>query len=121
MASINNVVLVGNLAAEPEMKYTQSGKAVVNLRLAVNGRSKEDTLFITVVAWEKTAEACNEYLSKGSMVGVQGRLQSRSWENKQGQKQTSIELVANAVQFLTKKKGGDPGAPGSAAEDEVPF
>ncbi|MFA4854045.1 MAG: single-stranded DNA-binding protein [Candidatus Omnitrophota bacterium] len=107
MASYNKVLLMGNLTKDPELRYTPQGTAVVNLRLAVNRkyRSKEQELkeevcFITAVAWNKQAETCNQYLHKGSSVFVEGRLQSRSWEDNAGAKRSVIEVRAERVQFM---------------------
>ena len=108
MANFNKVLLIGNLTKDPEMRYTPQGTAVVNLRLAVNRRFrnknqelKEETCFITAVVWDKQAETCNQYLHKGSPVFVEGRLQSRSWEDNAGQKRNVIEVRAERVQFLS--------------------
>jgi len=115
MANLNKVFLIGNLTRDPELRYTPQGTAVVNLRLAVNRRFKdrnqelkEDTCFVTAVVWDKQAEACNQYLHKGSPVFIEGRLQSRSWEDNAGQKRNVLEARAERVQFLgvaaTKEK-----------------
>lgn len=111
MANFNRVLLMGNLTKDPELRYTPQGVAVANLRLAVNrkfraktGELKEDVCFITAVVWNKQAETCNQYLHKGSALFVEGRLQSRSWEDNAGQKRNVIEVRAERVQFL--------GAPG---------
>src|SRR4030042_1147444 len=107
MADFNKVLLIGNLTKDPELRYTPQGTAVANLRLAVNRRFrnknqefKEETCFITAVVWDKQAETCNQYLHKGSPVFVEGRLQSRSWEDNAGQKRSVIEVRAERVQFL---------------------
>ena len=107
MANFNKVFLIGNLTKDPELRYTPQGTAVVNLRLAVNRRYrdrnqelKEEVCFVTVVAWDKQAETCNQYLRKGQPVFVEGRLQSRSWEDNSGQKRNVIEVRAERVQFL---------------------
>jgi len=112
MASLNKVLLIGNLTKDPELRYTPNGIAVVNLRIAVNrrfrdrasGELKEETCFITVTAWDKQAEACNQYLKKGSPIFVEGTLQSRSWEANDGQKRSTIEVRAERVQFLGSAK-----------------
>ena len=116
MASFNKAILIGNLTKDPELRYTPQGTAVVNLRLAVNTRFKdknqelkEDTCFVTAVVWSKQAETCNQYLHKGSPVMVEGRLQSRSWEDSSGQKRSVLEVRADRVQFL-----GAPPAKGSS-------
>lgn len=125
MASLNKVLLIGNLTRDPELRYTPSGMAVTNLGLAVNrkfknknGELKEETCFITVVSWGKQAEVCNQYLQKGRPVCVEGRLQSRSWETKDGQKRNTIEVQAERVQFLGTGRGADVAvANGPAADD----
>ena len=107
MASYNKVLLMGNLTKDPELRYTPQGIAVVNLRLAVNRKYrtkdqelKEEVCFITVVVWSKQAETCNQYLHKGSSVFIEGRLQSRSWEDNAGAKRSVIEVRAERVQFM---------------------
>lgn len=107
MPSLNKVLMIGNLTKDPELRYTPQGTAVVNLRLAVNRRfrnknqeMKEEVCFITVVAWDKQAETCNQYLRKGSPIFVDGRLQSRSYEDASGQKRSVIEIRAERIQFL---------------------
>ncbi len=107
MANFNKVLLIGNLTRDPELRYTPQGTAVVNLGLAVN-RSfrdrnqelKKEVCFLTVVAWDKQAETCNQYLHKGSPIFVEGRLQSRSWEDTSGQKRSVLEVRAERIQFL---------------------
>src|SRR5215831_4492624 len=136
MASLNKVFLIGNLTRAPELRYTPSGMAVADLRLAVNsryqtksGEKREDTCFLNIVVWGKQAESCSEYLDKGSPIMVEGRLQTRDWETKDGQKRNVVEVVAERVQFMGRGKSaaGGPGAPeaveASAGEgdDEVPF
>jgi single-strand DNA-binding protein len=119
MAAFNKVILVGNLTRDPELRYTPSGTAVANLRLAVNRKFrdkaqqlKDETCFITAVVWSKQAETCNQYLHKGSSLLVEGRLQSRTWDDTQsGQKRSVIEVLAERVQFL--------GAPGGKAAAPV--
>lgn len=121
MASLNRVFLIGNLTKDPELRYTPQGTAVANLRLAVNrrwkdksGEQKEEVCFLTVVAWDKQAEVCNQYLRKGSPLFVEGRLQSRTWQDNSGAKRNVVEIRAERVQFL-----GQPGA-GSAAKNNIP-
>lgn len=112
MASFNRVYLMGNLTKDPELRYTPQGIAVANLRLAVNrrfktktGELKEEVCFITAVVWNKQAETCNQYLHKGSPLFVEGRLQSRSWEDNTGAKRSVIEVRAEWVQFLGQGQG----------------
>lgn len=107
MANLNKVFLIGNLTKDPELRYTPSGVAVVNLRLATNrrfkdknGELKDEACFLTVVVWNKQAETCNQYLRKGRPIFVEGRLQSRSWEDNSGQKRNVLEVRAERVQFL---------------------
>jgi single-strand DNA-binding protein len=144
MASLNKVFLIGNLTRAPELRYTPSGTAVADVRLAVNrnyttqgGEKREETCFLTVVVWGKQAESCGEYLDKGSPILVEGRLQTREWEGKDGQKRTVIEVVAERVQFMGRGKGaGTPVAVpaaepafsgeesrsgGGGGDDDVPF
>ena len=109
MPNYNKVVLMGNLTRDPELRYTPTGTAVVNLRIAVNrrfrdrsGEQKEEVCFLTIVVWDKQAELCNQYLQKGSPVFVEGVLQSRSWETNDGQKRSTIDVRAERVQFLGK-------------------
>jgi single-strand DNA-binding protein len=123
MASLNKVLLIGNLTKDPELRYTPNGIAVVNLRIAVNrrfrdrasGELKEETCFITVTAWDKQAEACNQYLKKGSPVFVEGTLQSRSWETSDKQKRSTIEVRAERVQFLGSSRDSSAKAVEEAA------
>ena len=124
-ASLNKVLLMGNLTRDPELRYIPSGQAVTSFSIAVNrvylsqsGEKKEEVSFIRCVVWGKRAEVCNEYLKKGSPVFVEGRLQSRSWEAQDGTKRSTIEVVALNVQFLPR--GG--GASGARQEStpEVP-
>jgi single-strand DNA-binding protein len=134
MASLNKVFLIGNLTRAPELRYTPSGTAVADLRLAVgrsytlpSGEKRDETCFLTVVVWAKQAETCGEYLDKGSPIMVEGRLQTRDWETKDGQKRNVVEVVAERVQFLGRGKTAVPAAVPEAAEvhgdgdDEVPF
>lgn len=121
MANLNKVLLIGNLTKDPELRYTPQGIAVVNLRMAINRKFKnknqelkEEVCFITAVAWDKQAETCNQYLHKGSPLFVEGRLQSRSWEDNSGQKRNVIEVRAERIQFL----GGAPAKAVAAAPVE---
>ena len=125
MANLNKVFLIGNLTRDPELRYTPAGVAVANLGLAVNrrfrdksGELKEDVCFLTVTVWDKQAEACCQYLKKGSPVFVEGVLQSRSWETNDGQKRSTIDVRAERVQFLGKfTPTGKPEDPLAAAAD----
>ena len=112
MASFNKVLLIGNLTRDTELRYIPSGSAVASFTLAVNrvyklqsGEKKEEVSFVRIVVWGRMAEVCGEYLKKGSPVFVEGRLQSRSWDGPDGQKRSTIEVVANNVQFLRGQAG----------------
>lgn len=111
-ASLNKVLLIGNLTRDPELRYIPSGQAVTSFTVAVNrtynsqsGEKKEEVCFIRVVVWGRMAENCNEYLKKGSPVFVEGRLQSRSWDAQDGTKRSTTEVVALSVQFLNRPGG----------------
>ena len=104
---INNVILVGRLTKDIEIRQTTSGSKTTSFTLAVNRTSKKegqpDADFINCVAWNKTAELMAQYLRKGSLIGIEGRIQTRSYDNQQGQKVYVTEVVANSVQFLDSK------------------
>ncbi|RJQ31780.1 MAG: single-stranded DNA-binding protein [Actinobacteria bacterium] len=112
MASLNRVILVGNLTRDPELRNIPDGTAVANFGIAVNRQfankaGEKEVDFFNVVAWRKLAELCNQYLSKGSSVAIEGRLQSRSWETGEGQKRSTVEVVADNVQFLSRMVSTD--------------
>src|SRR5262245_50112805 len=121
---INNVTLVGRMAMDPELKYTNSGKAVCSFRIAVDrqfkdGEGNRETDFIDIVAWQHSAEFAANYLAKGDMVGITGRIQVRNWQTTEGEKRKTVEVVANDVRGLGGKKsapepesGGDAKATG---------
>jgi single-strand DNA-binding protein len=126
MASLNKVLLIGNLTRDPELRYVPSGTAVATFSMAVNraytnqaGEKKEEVCFVRVVVWGRRAEVCGEYLSKGSPVFVEGRLQSRTWEDQSGQKRSTIEVIASNVQFLGKGKTEAP--PELQGQDQQPL
>lgn len=101
MIIINKVILIGRLANDPELRFTASGKAVATFRIAVDRPFKKDEAdFFNVVVWGNSAEACSNYTKKGRLVAIDGRLQSRTYENKEGQKRYVTEVVANQVEFL---------------------
>ena len=121
MASLNRVLLIGNLTRPPELRYTPGGTAVADIRLAVNrnyttqgGEKRDEVCFLTIVVWGKQAESCGEYLDKGSQIFVEGRLQTRDWEGKDGQKRSVTEVVAERVQFMGRTKGAPSPAPAAA-------
>src|SRR6516162_4103951 len=118
--SVNKVILIGHLGAKPELKYLPSGQAVCEMRLATNevwndkqNQRQERTEWHKIVVWGKTGENCAQYLDKGRQVYIEGRLQTRSWDDKNtGEKRYMTEIVANQVTFL----GGGPGGGGSGGE-----
>lgn len=117
MASLNKVMLIGNLGKDPEMKYTANGKAVTTFSLACSrtynandGERREETDWFDIVAWEKLAELCSQFLQKGRKAYVEGRLHTRSWEGQDGQKRYRTEVIAQTVLFLDSAGGGGGGA-----------
>jgi single-strand DNA-binding protein len=137
MASVNRVFLVGNLGRDPEVKYTQNGTAVANLSVATNevwtdktGQKQEKTEWHRVVVWGKQAQVLGEHLSKGKQIYVEGSLQTRSWDDRDGNKRYTTEIRAMRVLMLGKAEGGrgEPQSPASdmemvpdATDEEVPF
>jgi single-strand DNA-binding protein len=145
---VNKVILVGNLGADPDMRYTPSGAGVCELRIATsdswtdkNGQRQERTEWHRVIVWGKRAEVCAKYLAKGRQVYVEGRIQTRNYDDKDGNKRYITEVIANDVQFLGGKDGGgarrdhsdsppppEPdfygspgGGPGGSPDDDIPF
>lgn len=130
---MNHIVLIGRTTREVELRYTPNGVAVANFDLAVdrpvkNAQGEKETDFIRIVAWQKTAENCANYLRKGRLVAVEGRLQIRGYETQDGQKRRVAEVVANFVQFLERKDDGQvPAASGGGDDlgginlDDLPF
>ncbi|MFP6623974.1 MAG: single-stranded DNA-binding protein [Myxococcota bacterium] len=123
MAGVNKAILIGNLGRDPELRYTQSGQAVVNFSIATSenwtdkgGERQERTEWHRVVAWGKTGELCAQYLSKGRTVYVEGRIQTREWEDREGQKRTTTEINAQTVTFIGGRgeSGGAAGGGGTA-------
>jgi single-strand DNA-binding protein len=135
-------MLIGRLTRDPEVRYIPSGAAVANLGLAVNrrykdksGEWKDDTCFVTVVFWQKQAELAKQYLHKGSAVYVEGRLESRSWDTKEGEKRSTIEVRGDRIEFLDKVARREEGATadsyagpredfdasGGGGDDDIPF
>lgn len=143
MASLNKVQLIGNLGADPEVRFTQGGVAVANLRIATtekwkdknSGELKEQTEWHRVVVFGKLAELCREYLAKGRSVYVEGRLQTRAWDDKDGNKRYTTEIQGQTIQFLDRRGAGsstetssspkesaeDNGPPPFDKEDDIPF
>jgi len=148
MASVNKAILLGNLGADPELRYTNSGTAVANFRIATNerwndknGEQKERTEWHNIVAWGKLGEICGKYLKKGRTVYIEGRLQTRSWEDQSGNKRYTTEIVAQVMQMIGRGASAEPAESGwaeppraqdeqavpdipvgtSAADDDLPF
>ena len=103
MQDTNLTILIGRITSDPELKHTESGKAVCSFQIAVNGY-KDDVSFIPVTAWNKTAELVTQYVKKGNRIAVEGRINQRSYEHKEGGKRSVVEVVANSVQFLESKQ-----------------
>jgi len=112
MASLNKVILIGNLTADPEVKQTQSGLSVVSFTVAVNRRTGKDaeqkTDFISIVAWRKTAEFVGQYFKKGKPILVCGSIQTRSYTDKSGSKRIAVEVLADEVGFVESKSAEAP-------------
>ncbi len=120
MAGLNKVMIIGNLGADPEMRYTADGNALTSFRVASSrnymggdGERREETEWFAVVTWRKLAEQCSQYLQKGRRVYVEGRLRTRSWDGADGQRRYRTEIVAERVLFLDR-------APGVALSEEGP-
>ena len=119
--SYNRVILVGNLTRDPEIRYTQSSKAVTKFTLAVNNpRNKEETTFVDIVAWDKLGETCNTYLKKGQSALVEGRLVIRSYDDKDGNKRKATEVVIDNMQMLGSRGDGGGGGGGEYARAAAP-
>ncbi|HQI02759.1 MAG TPA: single-stranded DNA-binding protein [Deltaproteobacteria bacterium] len=140
---VNKVILIGRLGKDPEMRFTPNGKAVTNFTMATsevwsdqNGEKQERTEWHRVVTWDKLAENCAKLLSKGRQVYVEGRLQTRQWDDRDGNKRYTTEIVANQMQILSPmdplgtrlqdlsdEEGLNPGenVPGSPAFDDIPY
>jgi len=124
MAGVNKVILVGNLGSDPQVRYTPSGQAVANFNIATSerfnnkaGEKEERTEWHRIVAWGKLAEICQQYLKKGKQVYIEGRLQTREWEDKQGQKQKTTEIVAQTMQMLGRVGDAGSGGGGGGSSD----
>jgi len=135
---LNKVMVIGHLGKDPEMRYTPSGRPVTTFTVAVSrswntadGERRTETEWFNIVAWGNLAEICKQYLYKGQQIYIEGRLQTRRWEDKEGQKHTSVEVVANEMMMLGDRRdnsnqsqeseqGEDQSEP-VADEDEFPF
>lgn len=106
MANLNRIEIIGNCGKDPEMRFTPNGNAVVSFSVAVNSKfgEQETTEWFNIVAWNKLAESCNEYLNKGKQVFVEGRLQTRKWDDQDGKTHYRTEIIANKVLFLGRKQ-----------------
>ena len=135
MVSVNRIIIIGNLGSEPEMRFTPNGRPVTSFSAATNrryttseGERREETEWFTVVTWGRLAEQCNQFLSKGRLVYVEGRLRTHSWEGQDGQKRYRNEIVADRVSFLdrqasaplTEEKSIEPGMD-DIEPDDIPF
>ncbi len=135
MRGVNKAILIGTLGRDPEVRFTPGGDAVANFSIAVNeewkdkdGQKQEKVEWLNVVAWRKLGEICGEYLRKGSQCYIEGKIQTRSWEDKEGNKRYMTEIIAYQMQMLGGKpkrqeeSGGfeDPGGP-DVPEDDIPF
>lgn len=125
MASFNRVILVGNLTRDPDLRYTPSGLPVCEIGLAVNDRRRtpegewvEDTTFVDVTLWAKQAEACSQYLSKGSPVLIEGRLKMDQWEQ-EGQKRSKLRVVGERMQMLAGRAPGGAPAPNRSNRNDT--
>jgi len=139
MAGINKVILIGRLGKDPEIRYTPNGAAVANFPIATSrewkdkntGEKQENTEWHRIVAWERPGEICGEYLHKGSQVYVEGRLQTRSWQDQDGNKRWTTEIIAQVLQMLDSgARGGDvqpksqrspTEEPIDVPEEDIPF
>lgn len=131
--SVNKVVLVGNMAVDPEVRFTPGGQSVANFRLATNetfkdkqGQKQSRTEWHRITVWGKLAELCGEYLKKGAQAYVEGKIQTRKWTDKDGKDQHSTEIIAHEVVFLGGKQGGGTRGPvqkpeQAPPEDDIPF
>jgi len=135
MASLNKVMIIGNVGSDPEMRFTPSGKPVTSFSVATNrvyttadGERKQETEWFTVVCWNKLAEQCNQFLTKGRLVYAEGRLRTRTWETSDGQKHYRTEIIANRVTFLDKQALAslpedreEEAGTGDVAPEDLPF
>lgn len=135
MVSLNKVMVIGNVGGDPEMRFTPNGHPVTSFRVATNwvynapdGERKQETEWFNVVAWNKLAEQCNQFLTKGRLVYVEGRLRTRNWDDQEGQKHYRAEVIASRVTFLDRQstsggnddKGFDSGM-GDIMPEDIPL
>jgi single-strand DNA-binding protein len=127
---LNKIMIIGNLGRDPEMRYTPSGKPVTTFSVATSrtwstsdGEKREETEWFNVVAWSSLAEICKQYLAKGQQVYIEGRLQTRHWDDQEGNKHTSVEIVANEMIILSERReSGESSTEAESIDDEeFPF
>jgi single-strand DNA-binding protein len=125
---LNKVMIIGHLGKDPEMRYTPSGRPVTTFSVAAsrswntsNGERRTETEWFNVVAWSSLAEICNQYLKKGQQVYIEGRLQTRQWEDSEGKRHTSVEIVANEMIMLNQRQETNAESYKNGEEDEFPF
>jgi len=133
MANLNKVMIIGNVGTDPEMRFTPNGNPVTTFRIATSriftssdGERKQETEWFTVVTWNKLAESCNQFLTKGRRAYVEGKLRSRTWEGQDGQKRTRVEVVADRVLFLDRQSSASYADTAGAGEEvleaeDLPF
>ena len=140
MPSLNKIIIIGNVGNEPEMRFTPNGKPVTTFTVATNwvytspdGERRQETEWFNVVAWNRLAEQCNQFLGKGRLVYAEGRLHTRTWEGQDGQPRSRMEVVANRVIFLDRKgaaalpedkleeSGITDSSPADLEPDDIPF
>jgi len=135
MVGLNKVIIIGNVGTDPEMRFTPNGNPVTSFPIAAGrtyttpeGERKQETEWFNVVTWNRLAEQCNQFLTKGRMAYVEGRLRTRSWEGQDGQKHWRTEIIANRVLFLDRRPAGtlpEAGVEGGADEElepsDIPF
>ncbi len=127
MASLNKIMVIGNCGRDPELRMTPNGKPVASFSVAVNrgftgasGEREEQTEWFNIVAWNRLAEICQQYLTKGRLVYVEGRLQTRKWTDRENQQRTTVEIVANDIQFLSGPRGEREPAAAATATTTAP-
>jgi len=135
MLTLNKVMIIGNVGTDPEMRFTPNGNPVTSFRVATNwvyttpeGERKQETEWFTVVAWNRLAENCNQFLTKGQRVYAEGRLRTRAWEGQDGQRRSRSEVIANRVLFLDKQslaplpaEGVDEAASAEPEPEDIQF
>jgi single-strand DNA-binding protein len=137
VASLNKIMIIGNVGRDPELRMTATGKPVASFSVAVNrvgtapegGERREETEWFNIVCWQRLAELSQQLITKGRLIFVEGRLQTRKWEDREGQQRTSVEIIANDFQLLDPRRDREPAmaaAPqqaeaGSFDPDEIPF